>query len=215
MLTGACLLGGSVAVNNSMAATLGAGSVAALTYGTKVVTVILAIGSAAIATVALPHFSRLAARFEWRLISETTKTFQRLILLVTVPLTGAVAYASEPLVRTLYQRGSFTEADVLLVGKVQSLYILQLPFMMLSALVYRLISSLRSNEVLMWGAALHLMSTVALNYVCIQRLGIAGIALGSSIAAAIYYWSLVCSLTRLLKTNTLYRVAETEGFVST
>ena len=201
-------------MNNSMAAMLGAGSVAAFTYGTKVVTVILAIGSAAIATVALPHFSRLAARCEWTLISETNSVF-RLILLITVPLTGALAYASEPLVRTLYQWGSFTDADVLLVAKVQSLYILQLPFMMLSALAYRLISSLRSNEVLMWGGALHLMSTVALNYVCMQRLGIAGIALGSSIAAAIYYWYLLYNLTRLLKTNTLYRVARATGFVST
>ena len=215
MLMGACLLSGSAVVNNSMAAMLGAGSVAAFTYGTKVVTVILAIGSAAIATVALPHFSRLAARCEWTLISETNKTFYRLILLITVPLTGALAYASEPLIPTLYQRGSFTDADVLLVAKVQSWHILQLTFMMLSALAYRLISSLRSNEVLMWGGALHLMSTVALNYVCMQRLGIAGIALGSSIAAAIYYWYLLYNLTRLLKTNTLYRVARATGFVST
>ncbi len=215
MLMGACLLSGSAVVNNSMAAMLGAASVAAFTYGTKVVTVILAIGSAAIATVALPHFSRLAARCEWTLISETNKTFYRLTLLITVPLTGALAYASEPLIRTLYQRGSFTDPDVLLVAKVQCWHILQLPFMMLSALAYRLISSLRSNEVRMWGGALHLMSTVALNYVCMQRLGIAGIALGSSIAAAIYNWYLLYNLTRLLKTNTLYRVTRAAGFVST
>lgn len=67
----------------------------------------------------------------------------------------------------------------------------------------------------MWGAALHLISTVALNYVCMQRLGIAGIALGSSIVAVIYYWYLEYRLTRLLKTNTLYRVAGTAGFAST
>ena len=99
MLMGACLLSGSAVVNNSIAAMLARGSVAAFTYGTKVVTVILAIGSAAIATVALPHFSRLAARREWTLISETNKTFYRLTLLITVPLTGALAYASEPLSR--------------------------------------------------------------------------------------------------------------------
>lgn len=87
MLTAACVLSGSAVVNNSMAAMLGAGSVAAFTYGTKIVAVILTIASAAISSVVLPHFSRLAARCEWSLISETRKTFYRLILLITVPLT--------------------------------------------------------------------------------------------------------------------------------
>jgi putative peptidoglycan lipid II flippase len=197
-----------------MAATLGAGRVAAWTYGSKLVAVILTIGPSAMATVALPHFSRMAARSEWTLIVNTKKTFYRLILLVSVPLTVALAYASEPLVRFLYQRGSFTEGDVVLVAGIQRLCALQLPFVMLSALVYRLISSLRSNDVLMWGAALHLISTIVLNSAVMQWLGIAGIALGGSVAAAIYFCYLTYMLSRLMNSNTAYQVAEAEGCVS-
>lgn len=213
MLAGAALLSGSTIVNYSMAAMLGAGSVAALTYGTKVLSVLLAIGPTAIATVALPHFSRMAARGEWTAISEHNRTYQFLSLLVMIPITAALVYTSEPIVRALYERGAFTQEDTRLVAEIQRLCILQLPFAMLSALVFRLISSLKSNDVLMRGAAVHLVSTAALNFACIQWLGIAGIALAGSIAAAIYYLYLALMLHRLLKASSSISVAGASGCV--
>jgi putative peptidoglycan lipid II flippase len=213
MLAGTGLLSGSTIVNYSMAAMLGAGSVAALTYGTKVLSVLLAIGPSAIATVALPHFSRMAARGEWSAIAEHNKTYQLISLFLTIPVTAALVYTSEPLVRLLYERGAFTHQDTRLVAEIQRLCVLQLPFAMLSALVFRLISSLKSNDVLMRGAAVHAVATVSLNFACIQWLGVAGIALASSIAAAIYYAYLALMLQRLLKASSDVSVAGASGCV--
>jgi putative peptidoglycan lipid II flippase len=201
MLAGACVLSGVTVVNHSMAAMLGAGSVSALAYGSKVVSVLLAIGPATVATVALPHFSRLVARGEWSAVGATMAAYRRLILFTTIPVTFALFAASEPLVRILFEHGAFSPRDTAVVAEVQRFYILQLPFVTMAALVFRLVSSLRANDALMWAAVLHLLASAWLNYVCMQWLGVAGIALAGSIAAALHYCCIALILRRLMNSR--------------
>ncbi|MHC5830090.1 MAG: lipid II flippase MurJ, partial [Nostoc sp.] len=47
-------------------------------------------------------------------------------------------------------------------------------------LVVRFISATRSNQILMWGSGFNLMINIALDYLFIQWLGVAGIALSTS-----------------------------------
>jgi putative peptidoglycan lipid II flippase len=201
MLGGACVLGGSTVVNHSMAAMLGAGSVSALAYGNKVVSVLLAVGPATVATVALPHFSRLVARDEWSAVAATLARYRRLILFTTIPVTFVLFAASEPLVRILYEHGSFSPRDTAIVAEVQKFYVLQLPFVTLTALLFRLVSSLRANDVLMWAAVLHLFASATLNYMCMQWRGVAGIALAGSIAAALHYCCIALVLRYLINST--------------
>ena len=116
MLAGAFLMGSISLVGQSMAAMLGPGSVSALAYGSKITTLILGIGSVAVSTAVLPHFSRMVAREEWDGVRHTLITYARLIVLITLPLTVMLIYFSEPLVRVLFQRGAFTEADTQIVA---------------------------------------------------------------------------------------------------
>ena len=60
-LANGIVFGGVGVVDQAMAATLGQGSLAILSYGNKLVLPVLAIGSAALATVVYPRFSRLVA----------------------------------------------------------------------------------------------------------------------------------------------------------
>ena len=182
-----------------MAATLGSGSVTALVYGSKVVAVILAIGPASLATVALPHFSGLAAKSEWSAMAGALKTYHRLILLTTIPATLILFTFSETIARVLFEHDAFTARDTRIVGGIQSLYMLQLPFAMLNALLFRVISSIEANDVLMWGGGLHLIVLTLLTYLCMQWRGAQGIALATSIAVALQYVYLAIMLFRLMK----------------
>ena len=68
-----------------MAATLGQGSLAILSYGNKLVLPVLAIGSAALATVVYPRFSRLVAEREWTRLQRQVKGYLAIVLLATDP----------------------------------------------------------------------------------------------------------------------------------
>jgi putative peptidoglycan lipid II flippase len=181
MVAGACLMSSTELVGQTMAAMLEPGSVSALSYGNKVVAFGLGIGSLAIGTAVLPHFSRLVANGEWRSLRHTLMTYARLIVLFAVPITLAVVYFSVPIVRLLFERGAFDASATQVVARVQALYCLQVPFYLVGILLVRLVSALQANQVLMWGAVISLVLNVVLNYAFMKWLGVAGIALSTSV----------------------------------
>jgi putative peptidoglycan lipid II flippase len=187
VVAGGFLTSGSIVVDQSLAATLGPGSVSALNYGSKLVLVLLSIASGAISTAVLPHFSRIVALGDWTALRQTLKTYSRVLGLVTIPLALVLMLVSEPLVRLLYQRGAFTEADTLLVAGVQRIFFLQVPFAIVSALFVRLLSSLKANQVLLRAAAISLPLNVILDVVFMRWLGVAGIALASAVVSLVSF----------------------------
>jgi putative peptidoglycan lipid II flippase len=199
LVAGAVLMSSTTLVDQAMAATLGPGSVAALNYGGKVVSFTIAAGAMALGTAVLPHFSRMVAASDWSGLRHTLRTYVKWIAMATVPLTIAVIAFSEPLVRVMFQRGAFLAADTEVVSRVQAFLILQLPFYVTGILVVRLISSLKANFVLVWGCVLNFIVNVVLNYVLMQWLEVAGIALSTSVVYLVSLVYLSVMLFRILK----------------
>jgi putative peptidoglycan lipid II flippase len=201
MVAGAFLMSSTSLVNQSMAAMLGPGSVSAFNYGTKVVALVLGIGSISLSTAVFPHFSHMVGVKDWSGVRHTLKTYSYLIVFATVPLAVGLVYFSEPLVRLFFERGAFTSGDTYLVSQVQVLFLLQVPFYFLSILIVRLISSLQANHILLWGAVISLPLSVILNYLFMQWLGVAGIALSTSMVYFVSFCYLLYMLLGLLKEN--------------
>ncbi len=188
MAAGALLMSGTDVVDQSMAAMLGPGSVSALSYGNKVVSLIIGIGSLSLSTAIFPHFSRMAAANDWTGIRATVKTYARLIVLITVPITLALVYFSKPIVAVLFERGAFTAGDAHLVGRVQAFYLLQAPFYFLGIMGVRLLSALKMNHILMGISAINLFTNIVANYVFMRYLGLPGISLSTSV---VYFMSVI------------------------
>ncbi len=199
MVAGAALTSSSWAIGQAMAAMLPAGSVASLNYGNKVVGMTTEIGSMALATAVLPHFSVMAARRDWSAIRRTLRVYVRLIVAGSVPATITLIVLSKVIVRLLFERGAFTEADTSVVANIQSLYLVQVPFVMVGMLFVRLASSLQRNQILLVGAAITLPLNVALNLVLMRRMGVAGIALSTSLVFLVSCCYLVMSLRHALR----------------
>lgn len=203
VLGGTFLMGGTAIVDQSMAARLPSGSVAALSYGGKVVGLILSIGATALSTAVLPYFSQMAAAHDWNGCRHTLKKYSLLVAVTTIPFTLGLILFSRPLVALLFQRGAFTPADTLLVSRVQSCYAIQIPFYICGMLFVRFLSAMRRNELLMYGSSLNLAIDIVLNLIFIKYLGLAGIALST---AAVMFSSCIfvalCSI-RLLRQSSV------------
>ena len=179
----ALIMSASFLINQSMAAMLKGGSVSALSYGNKIINVVTTLTSAAIYTAILPYFSQMVARKDWSACRRTVKVYSGLILAATIPLTLGLILASRPLVRVLYQRGAFTETDTAVVSTVQICFAIMIPFYTWATLFVRLLSSLTRNHILAYGAAINITLNVILNLLLMRRLGVAGIALATSIVS--------------------------------
>ena len=181
ILFGAVIVSGAILVDQTMAASLGVGSVASLHYGQKVNMLLIGVAATAIGTAVMPYFSRMVAQDDWPGLRRTLGTYVRLILVTSVPAT-AVLYLSAPtIIRLLYQRGAFVASDTELVAGVTAMYVLQIPTYLIGIVLARFLSSVRRNGVLMAAAFVALPLNVVLNLLLMRSMGLVGIALSTSI----------------------------------
>lgn len=185
MIASGLFMNGTIIIDQAMAAMLGPGSVSVLNYGNRMSAAVVAIGAMAISTAFLPHFSRMAAASDWAGVQHTLKTYTRLILMTSIPITLILIVSSDFLVSLLLERGAFTATNTIEVASVQRLYVLQMPIYLVSLLFVRLISALRANHVLMWGTVINFTLNIALDYALMRWLGVAGIALSTSIVYSV------------------------------
>ncbi len=190
MVAGAFLMSSTSLVDQSMAAMLSPGSVAALNYGTRLLSFPISLAATALSTAVIPFFSKMVACNDWIELNRTLKRYIGIIFLLSIPLTGIFFVFSEPLVKIFFERGSFTAESSQIVGRIQSFYSLQIPFYLGGILVVRGISAIRANHILMWGAVISLIVNIGLNYLFLQNLGVAGIALSTSCVYAVSFFFL-------------------------
>jgi putative peptidoglycan lipid II flippase len=180
VIVGSFLMCSTTLVDQSMAAMLSPGSVAALGYANRVIALPLSLVTLALGTAVVPYFSQSIAQKDWHKINHTFKYYLKLIFVTTIPLTIFFILASKLIVQFLFERGSFDAQDTQLVSQIQILYALQIPFYIAAIFVVRLINSLGINHILAVGSAINLVANIVGNYIFAEWIGVAGLALSTS-----------------------------------
>ncbi|MEO1466611.1 MAG: lipid II flippase MurJ, partial [Cyanobacteria bacterium J06633_1] len=199
VIIGAFLMCSTTLVDQSMAAMLDSGSIAALGYANRVIALPLSLVTLALGTAVVPYLSKTIAQKNWRKINHTFKYYLKLIFVTTVPLTIIFILASKLIIRVLFERGSFTPEDTQLVSQIQIFYALQIPFYISAIFVVRLINSLGINHFLAWGSAINLGANIVANYAFVMWIGVKGIALSTSCVYLISFTFLYILTNKHLK----------------
>lgn len=185
MIAGALLMGGTTLIDQAMATAAGAGSVASLIFGQRITGFILIISSKALGTVLLPNYSQMVSGAQWRKIGQTMRLCTKWIVIGTIPIIMAVFAFSPQIISLIFERGAFAAEDTALVSQVQAYYILQIPFYLLGIVGVRFLSAMQKNQILMAISAVNLLVNIGANYLFLQWMGLAGIALSTSTVYAI------------------------------
>lgn len=188
---------GSTLVDQAMAARLAPGSVATLSYGTRLLGVLIVIGPAAVGTAVLPHISTSAALSDPASGRRHLRRYGLLVAAAIVPATAVLMYFSEPIIRVLFQQGAFSQTETHVVAGVQRAALLQLPLTMLLALEIRLTSAWKANQVLYRVAALSLVLTFILDAILMRWQGVIGIALAGAATRLVSSLYLSCKIRSL------------------
>jgi putative peptidoglycan lipid II flippase len=196
---GPVLLSGVVAssgllVDQSMAAMLPAGSVSALVYANRFVSVVLTLLAGAVSTAVVPYFSRMIAHKDWAGCRHTLRAWVGITALVSVPITTALIAGSGFLIRITFQHGAFKAQDTAAVTPVLVMYALQIPFFVVSRVHYRFLVAMRRTDLVLYCGILNLALDVVLNLVLMRLYGVAGIALATSLWTVstflfLWFWS--------------------------
>ena len=161
--------------------------------------------SVAIATVLFPALARLAARNDLDGFRATVSTGLRQIAFLLVPASIVSAVLAEPIVRLVYERGAFTEADVTVVAACLAAFSLGLVFNGWMLMLTRGFYGLQSNWI-PTGVAVGTLVLNAVLDVSLYRVGIWGIPLATSLANIVGAGLLVFLLRRRVDGLDLVRV---------
>jgi putative peptidoglycan lipid II flippase len=194
VLLSALVASGGLLVDQSMAAMLPAGSVSTLVYGSRFVSVAIALLAGAVSTAVTPYFSRMIAQRDWAGCRHTVRTWVRITALISVPLVALMIAGSHLLVRVAFQHGAFGPRDTTVVASVMAMFAIQIPFMVSSRVFYRFIIAMRRTDLALYCGVINLALDIVLNLVLMRWLGVAGIALATSLWTVstfvfLWYWT--------------------------
>jgi len=200
VLLSSVVASGGLLVDQSMAAMLPTGSVSALVYANRFVSVVLTLLAGAVSTAIVPHFSRMIAHRNWAECRRTLRTWVGLTALVSIPIAVLLIAGARPLVRIAYQHGRFGPIDSAIVASVLAMYAIQIPFFVISRVYYRFIVAMRRTDLVLYCGILNLGLDIVLNLVLMHWFvrmhwpGVAGIALATSLWTVstffyLWYWS--------------------------
>ncbi|MBI1779245.1 MAG: hypothetical protein HYR63_28250 [Proteobacteria bacterium] len=184
MLAASLLMGGSLLIDQAMAASLDAGSVASIGYASKLVAAVLHLATLALGSAAAPYYAGLADEAGAALIHRVRRHLLWVVA-AAMPVTLVLILLSEPAARLMFERGAFTAESTSQVAAVQAAYFAQLPAFAATVLLVRLAASLSLARLILAMAALNLALKLALNYWLMQKLGAVGIAAATLPATAI------------------------------
>ncbi len=180
-----------------LASYLAEGSVAALTYSSRLIYLPMGLASIAIATATLPELSDFAAR---NLHTEFTKTLSfsfRTTLAIMLPISTYTIAMSPQIVRFLFERGSFSgTVSTPMTAIALSMYAVGLYAFSSFKILTQGFYALKDTKTPVINAGIALLINIALNLLLIVPMKHDGLALASSLASIIQVFLLLIILHR-------------------
>jgi putative peptidoglycan lipid II flippase len=194
VLLSSVVASGGLLVDQAMAAMLPAGSVSALVFAGRFVSVAITLLAGSLATAVAPYFSELAARRDWPACRAALRVWAIRSAAVSTPIALALILWARPLVRVTLQHGAFATQDTNAVAPTLAMYAVQIPFFVVSRVFYRFVVAMRRTDLVFYCGAINLALDVVLNLVLMRFMGVAGIALSTSLWSVstcllFWYWS--------------------------
>ncbi len=181
VLLSSLVASGGLVADQAMAAMLPAGSVSSLVFAGRFVSVVVTLLAGTVSTAVAPYFSSMVAERDWQGCRTTLRIWVRFMALVSVPIAAALIAGSHLLVRVTLQHGVFGRADTAALTPVLAMYALQIPFFVVSRVFYRFLVAMRRTDLVLSCGVLNLILDIVLNLILMRWLGVAGIALATSL----------------------------------
>ena len=199
----------NVFVNTVVATGEGTGAVSYLGYAFRLMYLPIGLFGVSIATATTPAMSRLAATADAPRMRSTLASAVALMLTLNVPATLGLIVLAEPIVRVIFERGSFTATDTVATAAAVQLYALGLVGYSVVKIVSPTFYAIgRSRTPVAVGVAAVLLNAV-LSVTSAPLFGYRGLALSASIAALFNAGALVWLARGALGGLELRRVAAT------
>lgn len=198
---GACVYQINVFISTilaSLSAITGEGAVAALYYANRVWQLPLAIFGIALAQAALPAMSRHVAMNDIQKLKETILFSLKILFFILIPATAGLMILSEPITRLLFERGAFTSYSTMITAQALFYYSAGLIAYGGIKILVSAFYSMQDTVTPVKVAFVSLVINVILSVILMYPLKVGGLALATSVTAAVNFIMLYILLAKKL-----------------
>jgi putative peptidoglycan lipid II flippase len=178
-------------VDQGMAASLPAGSVSALVFAGRFVGVVVTLIAGAMSSAVAPYFALMTAQKDWGGCHRALRKATTLTAAIAIPFGASMMLGAHFLIRMTLQHGAFGPRDTAAVAPVLAMYAIQIPFFAVSRVYYRFVVSMRRTDLILYCGILNLVLDVVLDIVLRHYMGVAGLALATSlwtVSTCVFFW---------------------------
>lgn len=172
-------------VNRIFASSLAEGSIAALDYAARVNEFALGIFVAAIGSVYFPTLSRAGAARDWAGYRDHLLKAVSYIIYIIIPVGVGLMILGQPLIRLLFERGTFDERATAMTAAALFYYNIGLLGTALQDIFSQAFYALQDTVTPIINGVIMVLINVVLTCLLVQVMGLGGITLATSIAASI------------------------------
>ncbi len=178
----ALFLNATVVIDSIMASTIREGSVGAYNLGIKAVSFITGVIGAGVTSVLLPYFSSYIAQDKLDAGRNELIFYLFLGSILTIPVGLIFFEYSYIFINFLYQGGNINTEDAQIISNVAAFGMIQLPFFTVNILLVRFANARQHSRLVLYSALVGIALNIALNFIFIDSMGEAGLALATTLA---------------------------------
>ncbi len=181
-----------------LASLLATGSIAALNYGNRLMQFPLGIFGVATGVAVLPLFSRLIAEKKWEELVDNLNFSMLSLAFIMLPIIAIIAALGKDMIYLLFMRGAFNENSLQMTYIAFLCYASGLLFYSWNRLLIPIFYANKDTKTPVKISAIVISLNIILDYVLMQFIGHAGLALATSISALVHYFILISILKKKL-----------------
>ena len=196
----------SIIVDKNIGSSLGEGIITSLELSSKLISVIYGVLTTTIITVFTPILAKQYInddKTEW--LNSITNILNYLLLII-IPLIFGAFILNENIISILYERGNFTQENVLLVSIAFCGYLVQVPFMGIRDVMAQAYYSTKDTKTPAINGSIAVIANIVLTIIFSNIWGAFGIAFATSISLVISSWLLVKSFVGRYKEFDIIRL---------
>lgn len=196
--------------DRALASSLKAGIMTALNYADKLQLIVLSLTVTIIATVSYPKLNQFFAENRLKDALEVVNKGLMITTFICLPSTFVLIIFAEPIVRTLFERGSFDASNTIITSQCLIGYAIGLMFYGYREIISQALAANKLQKRIFTNSVFAVCLNIGFDFILIKPLGHLGLALATSIvgfiSALLLYRTLIKEVGQVGNMNTIKEV---------
>lgn len=183
-------------INRTLASTLDTGSITALNYANKLNVFAIGILVISISTIMYPMLSKFASQNNMKAFKSSLIRCINIVIIIMIPIMVGMMIFATPIVKLLFEGGSFTNRDTQLTSTALLFYSLGMVSFGIRDMLSRGFYSLQDTKTPVKNAIAAVCVDIIFSIILVKEMGIGGLALSTSISVTFGAILLMIALRR-------------------